>query len=155
MTKKISGICLLVLGGLIFLLACYGIVQNTTTKIEYVNEAEIYKAVDGKIIMDEQSRKEHNKHVFEMKRLDLELNKIKGQISEYEESLQLLDIDWEEDLAKINENRNNLILITLQDGIKYGYIIMFIGLGIAFGGFILFKRGRKDSQLLSDTFKFD
>ena len=46
----------------------------------------------------------------------------------------------------------------VDDSRKYGMIVppiaMLIGVGIAFGGFALFKRGKKDSQL-SDTFKFD
>jgi uncharacterized protein with PQ loop repeat len=36
---------------------------------------------------------------------------------------------------------------------KISPLIMFIGAGIAFGGFALYKRGKKDAQI-SDTFKF-
>lgn len=158
MTKKIIGISLLILGGLIFSLGCYRIIENPISKIESVNGNEIYKTVDGKIIEDEQSRKEHNTHVFKMQRLDVELNKTKGLISEYEASLQLLDIETKEKIATVNENKNKELLLLQENSIKayYAAIATFIliGLGLALGGFFLFKKGRKDSHL-SDTIKFN
>ncbi|HQF01113.1 MAG TPA: hypothetical protein PKZ05_03485 [Bacteroidales bacterium] len=46
----------------------------------------------------------------------------------------------------------------IDDSRKYGMIVspiaMLIGAGITFGGFALFRRGRKNTQL-SDPFKFD
>ncbi len=46
----------------------------------------------------------------------------------------------------------------LDDNMKFGKtispIIMLLGVGIALGGFILYKRGVKDAQL-SDTVKFE
>lgn len=45
----------------------------------------------------------------------------------------------------------------IDDNLKYYYvtapIMIIIGGGIAFGGFALYKRGKKNSQL-TDTFKF-
>ncbi len=108
MTKKIIGICLLILGATFFLWTGYNLVKNlTTTKQEMI----------------EQTKKELAK---------------KGISSDdyYTEKL-------------LNE--------TIDDSIKYGRIIspilMLIGAGIAFGGFTLYIRGKRNAQL-SDTFKF-
>ena len=107
MTKKIIGICLIVIGGLLFLWTGYGLVKNlTTTREELIQQA--------RTLFDE-----------------------KGMSSYFSE----------EQIDKM-----------VDDTRKYGMIVppitMLIGAGIAFGGFALYKRGRKDTQL-SDTFKFD
>lgn len=111
MTKKIIGICLLVLGGVLFLWTSflwtsYGLVKNLTT-----------------------SREE-------------QIEQTKTMVNEEGISSYFSD----EQIEKM-----------VDDSRKYGLIIppimMLIAGGIAFGGFALFKRGKKDEQL-SDTFKF-
>lgn len=107
MTKKIIGICLLVLGGVIFLWTGYGFVKGLTTSKE-----EMIKQV---------------KTEFAKKGID--------------------NYFPDEQLDKM-----------MDESIKYSRIfspiIMLIGAGIAFGGFALYKRGKKDEQL-SGTFKFE
>lgn len=107
MIKKIIGICLLVFGGLFFLLIGYGLVENLTTTREELIQQE-------RTFFDEI-----------------------GMGSYYSE----------EQIEKIvDENRKSDMIFSL--------IAMPIVASIAFGGFALFKRGRKDIQL-SDIFKFD
>lgn len=107
MTKKIIGICLIVLGGTIFLWTGYGFVKTMTmTKQEMVEQVKTELAKKGA------------DNYFSDEQLD-----------------KMVD-----------------------DSIKYERIIsaimMLIGAGFSFGGFALYKRGKKDAQL-SDTFKFE
>lgn len=107
MTKKIIGICLIVIGASIFLLFGYNYIKNlTTTKEEMIEQVHTELAKSG---------------------LDNTLS--------------------DEQLDK-----------SLEESMKFGKIfspiVILIGAGIAFGGFALYKRGKKDA-LLSNTIKFD
>jgi len=107
MTKKIIGISLLVLGGIIFLWTTYVFVKNlTVTKEELIEQVKIELAKKG--------------------------------VDNY---------FTDEQLDKM-----------MDENIKFGRIaspiIILIAAGIAFGGFALYKRGKKDAEL-SNTFKFD
>ncbi|HOZ13370.1 MAG TPA: hypothetical protein PK784_01155 [Tenuifilaceae bacterium] len=147
MIKKIIGIFLIIIGGLLFLIGSYRIIDTPISKLEIIDKTEIYKAVDGKIIEDEIDRREHNKHVFKMQRLDVELNKTKGLISNYEASKQLIDINANEEISILNENKNKELLQSQENSIKAFYTAMIIyilvGLGLIIGGFFLYRNGKK------------
>jgi len=105
MTKKIIGISLIVLGGLIFAYSSY-------TLFHIVFQPELMK------VKTEQGLVE------------------KGLTAEEIETYMM----------RVEK--------TYRTGKTVSSVIGIVGLGISLGGFLLFRRGKKDAQF-SDNFKFD
>lgn len=82
---------------------------SSSTKAEH----ERSKAVDGAIIKNEELRKEHNKSVFELRRLDVEYQKVTGAITEFQAIIKTLGIDYAETIRGIkDETETKLTKVT-------------------------------------------
>jgi len=105
MTKKIIGICLIVLGGLIFAACSYGLFQ-------IVFQPDLMKA------------------------------KTEQQLVEKGFSAEQIEMS----MMMVEKTYGTMKIVNS--------VIAIVGLGIALGGFFLFRKGKKDAQF-SDSFKFD
>jgi hypothetical protein len=105
MTKKIIGICLIIIGLTVITVYVYNLIQMVSQPGKIMMKTEQQLVVKG----------------YSQQQIDASMSVMKESMK----TLKIIDS-----------------------------IIAFIGIGIAFGGFILFKRGNKDTRL-SSAFKFD
>lgn len=64
-------------------------------------EKERQKAIDGTIIKDDELRSAHNKSIIQLKRLDVEYQKINGSLTEFQATIQNLKLDYLEATTEI------------------------------------------------------
>lgn len=70
-------------------------------------EEERSKAVDGSIIIDKQSREEHNAAIYTLQKLNVQYELLTGSINEYQAAVKNINIESNQALTKLNEDTND------------------------------------------------